>query len=144
MTGRIAKRRGAIAAATAIATSGFLLHNLMEFSLSFLIRPETLGPLGVTVLLLIIVCLRPGRATLATLTVWIGMHLFLGGPSVLPLPGLPFVPEQTLAHYVAHVFYAGAQLPMVLLGWQLLHNARPKGNDATMRPESRDVTTPPC
>ena len=132
MTAWIAKRRGAIAVATAVATAGLLLHNVYEFPLSILISIETLGPLAVTVVLLAIVCVRPERFALIVLTVWIGMHMILGGASVLPLPGLPFEPEQTVTHYVVHVLYAILQLPMFLLGWRLLR--RPgRANSVTSR-----------
>jgi hypothetical protein len=36
-------------------------------------------------------------------------------PSVLPWPFLPFVPEQTLQHYVAHVLYAAYQVPLLVV-----------------------------
>jgi hypothetical protein len=35
--------------------------------------------------------------------------------TVLPLPFLPFYPEQTLAHYVAHGVYAAAQTPLLMI-----------------------------
>jgi hypothetical protein len=44
------------------------------------------------------------------------LHLVGGGIiSVLPLPFLPFYPEQRLAHYAAHALYAIAQLPLIVL-----------------------------
>ncbi len=35
--------------------------------------------------------------------------------TVLPLGWLPFVPDQSLAHYAAHVIYAVCQLPLLTL-----------------------------
>ena len=35
--------------------------------------------------------------------------------TVLPLPVLPFVPEQSVGHYAVHVVYAVGQLPLVLV-----------------------------
>jgi hypothetical protein len=53
---------------------------------------------------------------------WVVLNLIGGGLlSVLPLPFLPWVPEQSLAHYAVHVVYAAAQLPAL---WLL---ARPSG-----------------
>jgi len=43
------------------------------------------------------------------------IHLLGGSMSVLPLPFLPFVPEQTVLHYLVHVVYAVAQLPLLVL-----------------------------
>jgi hypothetical protein len=37
-----------------------------------------------------------------------------GGLSVLPLPILPFSPEQSYAHHLSHAAYAAAQLPLVV------------------------------
>ncbi|MGH2490866.1 MAG: hypothetical protein ACRDF9_05100 [Candidatus Limnocylindria bacterium] len=34
--------------------------------------------------------------------------------TVLPLPFLPFAPEQTVSHYVAHVIYIAAGLPLTI------------------------------
>ena len=35
--------------------------------------------------------------------------------TILPLGWLPFVPDQTVAHYAAHVIYAVCQLPLLTL-----------------------------
>jgi hypothetical protein len=41
----------------------------------------------------------------------------LGGAilSILPLPFLPFVPEQTVSHYVSHVIFGITQIPLILV-----------------------------
>jgi hypothetical protein len=45
---------------------------------------------------------------------WALLNLVIGGVvSVLPLPILLFEPEQTLDHYLAHVYYTAGQLPLV-------------------------------
>jgi len=36
--------------------------------------------------------------------------------SVLPLPVLPFTPEQSLRHYSFHVLYAATQVPLLVNG----------------------------
>jgi hypothetical protein len=56
------------------------------------------------------------------------LMLIGGGLSVLPLPILPFTPEQSYAHYLSHAVYAAAQLPLVVA---CLHHSRP-----ILRPES--------
>ncbi|HEY3060341.1 MAG TPA: hypothetical protein VGL99_15380 [Chloroflexota bacterium] len=40
------------------------------------------------------------------------VHLVGAIATVLPLPLLPFSPEQTLTHYLAHAIYAMAQVPL--------------------------------
>ena len=42
------------------------------------------------------------------------LHLVGAIATVLPLPFLPFSPEQTLPHYLAHAVYAVAQIPVLL------------------------------
>jgi len=47
------------------------------------------------------------------------MNLVGGALSVLPLPVLPFEPEQTLRHYSFHLLYAAAQIPLLVLSCRL-------------------------
>jgi hypothetical protein len=47
------------------------------------------------------------------------VHLLGACVTVLPLPFLPFVPEQTVAHYLVHAVYTLAQIPLVLVALQL-------------------------
>jgi hypothetical protein len=45
-------------------------------------------------------------------------HLVIGAIlSVLPVPLWPFYPEQSLSHYLSHVIYGVAQLPLI---WVLI------------------------
>jgi hypothetical protein len=50
------------------------------------------------------------KALLAT-----GVIQLFGGAiiSVLPLPILPYVPDQSVQHYISHVGYGIAQLPLI-------------------------------
>jgi hypothetical protein len=54
-------------------------------------------------------------AALIALAAYAAINLVGGVLSALPLGWLPFVPEQTAAHYVVHVVYAGCQLPLLTL-----------------------------
>ncbi len=64
----------------------------------------------------------PGRLSLGLLFGWTVLQFAAGGLlSVLPWPFLPFVPEQTLPHHVAHVLYAACQVPLLVV---LLRNRR--------------------
>lgn len=101
--------------AAALSTVGLITHNLAEFPPRILLRPETLGPVAVTALLLLAWPRLPSRRLLLLLSTWAALHLFVGGPSVFPIPWLPFEPEQTVGHYAAHAVYVAAQLPLLWL-----------------------------
>lgn len=64
-----------------------------------------------------------GRRVAAVLLAAYGLLNLIGGGiiSVLPLEFLPFEPEQALAHYLSHVIYGIAQLPLI---WLALREAR--------------------
>ena len=64
--------------------------------------------------------LRPdSKAVAAAALGWGVLNLVIGGiVSVLPLSILPFVPEQSAAHYGAHVVYTLGQIPLVVLGYR--------------------------
>jgi hypothetical protein len=44
----------------------------------------------------------------------------LGAFSVLPLPFLSFVPEQTVSHYLVHGIYLLAQLPLLMVALMIM------------------------
>lgn len=53
------------------------------------------------------------------------LHGLIGGVfSVLPLPIWPFVPEQTVSHYIIHGVYVIAQVPLLLLAFTLMRCLR--------------------
>ena len=57
---------------------------------------------------------------------WALLTLVIGGVvSVLPLAALPFQPEQSTSHYLAHVVYALGQVPLVLLAVTALRHRPP-------------------
>jgi hypothetical protein len=51
------------------------------------------------------------------------VHLVGAMMTVLPLPVLPFVPEQTVAHYLVHAVYAAGQIPILLVAFHVLRDA---------------------
>ncbi|MFN8512211.1 MAG: hypothetical protein U0232_17180 [Thermomicrobiales bacterium] len=58
---------------------------------------------------------RSRRLVAAMLFGWGTVHLVGGAViTVLPFPFLPFVPEQTVAHYFAHLLYGLAQVPLIV------------------------------
>ncbi len=48
--------------------------------------------------------------------------------TILPLGWLPFIPDQTVAHYAAHVIYAVWQLPLLTLTIMLLQRRQDRKN----------------
>ena len=105
-----------VAVAVIIAAAGLVAHNLLSLPLSAL-DPSTVGPvLAYLALLLWYARSDASAAARWSLIGWTLLNLIAGGIlTALPLPFLPFVPEQTFAHYLAHVIYAAAQLPLLLL-----------------------------
>lgn len=54
---------------------------------------------------------------------WALLNLVGGGIlSVLPVRLFPFEPEQSLGHYGAHVIYAVAELPLVVVAARALRS----------------------
>jgi uncharacterized membrane protein len=113
-------RELAVPAAAVIGWAGMFVHNLADLPGQSLLSPESFIPLLVTALL-VGGWFTPVRHAAATaLLIWGLLHFFGGGLlSVLPLPFLPFAPEQTPSHYLFHGIYALTQLPLVFstVGW---------------------------
>ena len=103
-----------VVAAVALAWLGLLVHNQLSLPLAPL-STENLGPFVVYAALGVwYVRSRGSGKARAALAGWTLLNLVVGGVlTVLPLPFLPFVPEQTIAHYAAHVIYSVAQLPLL-------------------------------
>ena len=103
-----------VVAAVALAWLGLLVHNQLSLPLAPL-SAENLGPFVVYAALGVwYVRSRGSGKARAALAGWTLLNLVVGGVlTVLPLPFLPFVPEQTIAHYAAHVIYSVAQLPLL-------------------------------
>src|SRR5512133_1526346 len=111
--------RVAMAMALALSALSMLAHNLYELPLSP-IDPENSGPIAFAALLAGAYAVWPGsRVVAAGAFGWGVLNLVIGGiVSVLPLSILPFVPEQSITHYGAHVVYAVGQIALVALGYR--------------------------
>lgn len=116
--------RSAVLAALLVSAAGHVVHNLAEFPPSILLGWETLVPLGVTVLLGAGLVYRPSRATYFTAVGWSLVVIVFGGGSVLPFGFLPFAPEQSISHYLSHLIYALAQLPLLWAGYRGVKEAQ--------------------
>jgi len=102
---------------------GLWFHDAREFPATVWITVDSMG-MGLVAALLVLATWRAPRARwpVVALLVYGALMLIGGGLSVLPLPILPFTPEQSYAHYLAHAVYAAAQLPLVVA---CLHQLRP-------------------
>ena len=126
-----------MAVALAISWGSMLGHNLYELPLGPL-DIENSGPLLVAVGLGLAYAAWPDSLLVAAAAfAWGVLNLVVGGIlSVLPLPFLPFVPEQSLEHYGAHVVYALGQVPLVLVSyraarWAAVRRKRPSTGTTT-------------
>ena len=100
-------------------------HTVREFGWSGLLSPATglIPVVAIQVALLVWWWRAPGSKRSAALwLMWTAAFQLIGGAilSVLPLPILPFVPEQTLDHYVSHFVYGIGQLPLLFVSTRAL------------------------
>ena len=109
-----------IAVLTFLSWLGAYLHTTFELQLPVW-RPENSVPALVGLVLFLGWWRQSQRRDVWAwlLLAWTGGgHLLLGALlSVLPLPFLPFVPEQSAGHYFSHVIYGIAQLPLIWVLW---------------------------
>ncbi len=107
-----------IGAAIAIAILGNLVHNAIEFGIGSVLASQN-GELPLAFLWIagFLTWWRFPQARLPAawfLIALAGLNLIGGAViTVLPLGFLPFEPEQSLTHYLAHVIYGVAQLPVL-------------------------------
>lgn len=116
-----------IAIAMALSMLGLVAHNLREFGFLALFSISTgTAPMLIIGLALVLIWWQMPRARIVcmVLMIFYGLiNLVIGGIlTVLPLPFLPFEPEQSLSHYTSHVFYSITQLPLLWIGFQRLLN----------------------
>jgi hypothetical protein len=103
-----------MAGAVALAWLGMYIHNVADLPNLTLRSPENSLPGLVWLLLFGLWWAMPGRSwPVMLLLAWGLLNLVGGFASVLPLPVLPYKPEQSLRHYMFHVLYALTQLPLL-------------------------------
>jgi hypothetical protein len=105
-----------VVVATAVSWLGLWVHELHRV-------PRLLGftPVGDLFMLPIAAGLAlwwsrsRGAPAACALAIYATVNLVGAVVTILPLGWLPFVPDQTVAHYAAHVIYAVCQLPLLTL-----------------------------
>lgn len=104
--------------ALAVSAFGGWYHNIREFPDMGLTAPEMVSTLAPAVALVAWWLIRPGLAAWWATLAWISLNLVVGAVlSVLPLPVLPFAPEQTSEHYLSHLLYGITQIPALYSLW---------------------------
>ena len=114
----------AMVAAVIVSALGMAFHTVREFGWPGLWNPAT-GMLPVLALqgALLVLWLRADRKRgLTKVLLATGVIQLVGGAiiSVLPLPILPYAPDQSVQHYVSHIGYGIAQLPLIWVGSRAL------------------------
>jgi hypothetical protein len=114
---RTAPGRAAAGKAALVSLAGLCFHNWWDLPHVPFVSPEYLGPTAAFLVIFSVWLARPNGVFARSLVwVWAIAHLIGGGIlSVLPLEVLPFDPEQSLRHYIGHLVYLAAQLPLILL-----------------------------
>lgn len=114
MTRRDGPKAAVVVFATAVAWCGFFVHNMAELPGQTILSPESLYPTLVWIAALVLWLIPATRTAGAwMLLTWAVINLVGGAISGLPLPILPYEPEQTVEHYSFHALYAATQLPLI-------------------------------
>lgn len=133
-----------IAAFTLLSWLGEYLHNRAELPQLSLFSPENFLMLLVAVCLFVLWVVLPNSLVPAILLLALATLHLVGGAliSVLPLPILPFQPEQSIGHYLAHAMYGLAQVPLIVaIVWQIRRSRRLRSQAAM--PATGGSSSPP-
>ncbi len=105
------KPRHALAAVAFTALLGRTLHDVIESGTPSSDWAITgLAP----AMLLMLVAVKVLRGVALGALAWGVLNLAGAIVTALPAPWLPFTPDQTTQHYVAHVLYGCLQVPIIL------------------------------
>lgn len=121
--------------AVTLSVIGMAVHTVREFGYSGLLAGGTgFAPIALVQLLLLLSWWSVPRWRPRT-AVWLaatGIFQLIGGAimSVLPLPFLPFMPEQSVAHYLSHLVLGLTQLPLIVFGLRQSRLAREAATEA--------------
>ncbi|HEU0027910.1 MAG TPA: hypothetical protein VFQ25_12400 [Ktedonobacterales bacterium] len=131
----VGRQQLAIILALALAWLGLWAHEAHRMPALFGLTPDGSLPLLAIAVALLAWWLRAARkrAPTVALLVYALINGVGGLLSVLPLPVLPFVPEQTLDHYLIHALYALCQVPLIIVALVALTPARASSATAPAR-----------
>ena len=106
-------------AGVSLSAAGMAIHTIREFGPAGLLNPATgfVTFVALQLALYITHTLVPStrRATSIALFATAILQLFGGAiVTVLPLPFLPFTPDQSLHHYLSHALYGALQIPLLI------------------------------
>lgn len=104
-----------------VSYMGLWVHEFHRVPASLGLTPEGVFSLLLPALVIFLAWWRFPRHLTPISAMWaLGLiHLLGACVTVLPLAVLPFVPEQTVSHYLAHAVYAAAQIPLLLVAFRL-------------------------
>ncbi len=115
-------KAGPVAILVLVSWLGMVIHNAVELPHMPFYRPEYLFPALLSLGLYLAWRGQPHRRKTWgwLLFVWAGIHFVIGAMlSAIPLQIWPFSPEQSLGHYLSHVIYGLAQLPLMWALWRI-------------------------
>jgi len=106
-------------AAVVLAWAGMAVHDAVELPELIPTSPEFLVPTAIYLIAGGAFLITGTRVSALVLAGWVLLNLVGGGIlSVLPLSIFPFVPEQSVGHYLVHALYAVAQVPLLVIAWR--------------------------
>lgn len=113
------RQRIRITIAVAVAWLGLWAHELYRVPSAFGLTVDGSLPLFAVACALLAWRLQAThiRAAAVALLSYALINFVGGILSVLPLPFLPFAPEQTADHYLIHAMYAVCQIPLMAMGF---------------------------
>lgn len=128
---KIGHRQLAIVVAAAVAWLGLWGHELYRVPSALGLTLDGSLPLLAVAVALLLWWLRAANQRAATwaLLIYALINGIGGFLSVLPVRFLPFVPEQTVGHYLVHVSYALCQAPLIGVTVAALLSRRPLPTD---------------
>lgn len=104
----------AMAGLVSLAWFGMFVHNVADLPDLTLASPENSFPGLVWIAVLVAWMASGGRDSFLWLLFgWGAINLAGAVISVLPVPLLPFRPEQSLRHYAFHLVYGASQIPLL-------------------------------